>query len=135
MAHGCDCLSESDDESFKMAQVVFIAKITSAELVPQKPEPLVRARFDVVETFKGNPEPIAFLEALTSESCAGFPLIVGEKYLFFVKSENPAFISSCGNNRRFIRVHEQNWLQKHKAIGPNNSFKARRFRHAPKTRP
>ena len=113
-AFAYDCLPVSDETAFQNARTVFLARITSAELIPEAPQSSVRAKFDVIEVFKGNPASVKFLTSYTSDSPAWEPLMVGEHYIIFAKSESAAFITNCGNNRHFIEAKEAQWLRKHR---------------------
>ena len=113
VALACDCAPVPDETAFQNARAVFLARITNAELVSGKRQ-TVRAIFEVVEIFKGNPASIKFVESFTPDSSCGEPLIVGARYLIFAESELSAFIVTCGHSRYFNETRETQWLRKHR---------------------
>ncbi len=113
-AVACDCVPITDDAAFAKAQSVFLATVTEAELI--EPARKVRARFTVLEIFKGDPTYVKALESHDPSSDCAVRITIGARYLIFAGPEEVALLGDCGPgySRHFNAAKESTWLKKHK---------------------
>lgn len=95
-AFGCSPEPGWNETEFKTSKYVFIALVTRAEvrdfvhpdLKGDSPPPvgLVHAEYELIESLKGNPsrEGTVVTINVTMGACGGVPIVVGDKYLFYV---------------------------------------------------
>jgi len=132
----CACGSDgrSDEEAFIYYQFIFVARITKAELI--KPETdsfsindkfivspvdeLIRAKFVVIETFKGDPKQVTEIYGLPLGNSCGREIYVGGRYLIYTNNKR-ANLSACDRSHWVDNLkppdeavkdrNELNWLR------------------------
>lgn len=89
------------DKIWTEAQHVFLATISTVEIVESDSDADVQANFHVIETLKGNPESIPYLIGTTYGGGANclFDFREGEKYL--VVTDNSGRMSTCNGSVSF----------------------------------
>ena len=132
---GCSCVNLSPEQKFAEAHAVFLARITSAyEVKVGAPEGAkhrdrVRAKFEVKETFKGNPSKLKYVESGYGGPDCGVELLVGGTYLFYT---NPAGETNRCAGSAYANLSNQDnlkFLEKLRALAnspPNPSLQSGR---------
>ena len=99
--NACSCPQESIEQAFDEAPIVFVAHVTevrfqampsSGDISPEDFAPQ-RAKFSVVEKFKGDPAQVKELKAGYGGGDCGVPLVVGFDYMVLVDSNG--YINYC----------------------------------------
>jgi hypothetical protein len=112
-AYACTPISMTDEERFDKALAVFFARIT--ELEPTRAKSLtgdadmaIIGRFELIETFKGNPP---FDSRMRDEqTTCGLPLVPGTYYIFF--TFGPEAVSSwAAGSRGFLSAADAEAIQ------------------------
>jgi hypothetical protein len=104
----CSCVRATLAERYKAADAVFIARVTAAELLSERDAHFeyLRARYELGEVFKGNPEKAGALRthAGGSYGTCGVPLNVGDHLLLFVTKD---FTSQCHGSHQYHQIRDR----------------------------
>jgi hypothetical protein len=98
-AQACSFRRGTLEQKIDSAQIIFIARITEVAEVPNAPQdapsfenPPVRARFQILDTIKGDPTKIEFLRSGYGGGDCGIPFVVGRRYLVYTGSGGQIFL-------------------------------------------
>ena len=97
VALACSCIPFDANKSYERAIYVFEAYLTKSEIIEVPNQGVahwegmgnyfVTGNFNIVKTWKGNPEQLAGVITHTEGSACGIALIPGNNYLFFIYEE------------------------------------------------
>ena len=109
----CSCAPSSDEDAYERSKVVFLVKVTEAKLVNGSPFDLVRAKFDVIEKFKGEAINVETLESTATSTCAT-ALLPGHQYLVYSNNDPIKHINACTRSRWVNAVREKELLERYR---------------------
>ena len=113
-AHACKCAAK-EKELWEAAQpIVFLARIVATEITDQKAYevPVVAAKFQEIERFRGNPERLKVLRTTSGGnfgSC-GIPFTAGDQFLVFATDDGWA--TQCAGTKLFQPGKDEKLLEK-----------------------
>jgi hypothetical protein len=113
---GCTVIGSSSDEvKFASADHVLLARVMSASVMKvgkigsEKDTGSIEAKYEVIETFKGNSEPqFARAEIFELYSCNSFDFSVGQLYLLFLSGPDRVADRLGGSHVVFLGDPELN---------------------------
>jgi hypothetical protein len=114
-AFACQCEEHSPAKIYSEAEAIFVGQITEAYRIKDwGPLDLIRGKFDTIESLKGNPDSIPYVEirAFKGLMCI-LSLKPGLKYLFVVYQDNS--ISFC-TSVMVEHFPAQQWLNEFREI-------------------
>jgi hypothetical protein len=98
-SYACGCKKFNAETAYAESDIVFTAQITAQSTLHTDDTESVVSRLKVLETLKGQPSTIERVISSTSASTCWKPVITGEIYLFYAKSEPDIYFSKCSPHR------------------------------------
>jgi hypothetical protein len=98
-AFACSFRSSTLEQKVDSAEIIFIGCISEVAEIPNSPEgadrfenPPVRARFQVLDSIKGDPTKVQFLRSGYGGGDCGIPFVVGRRYLVYTSQGGQVFL-------------------------------------------
>ena len=116
-ACGCDFTNDVDGE-FDTAAYVFLARIVDVDVLRSgKFEGdgefdeifRIRARVEVVQTYKGDTSTVEFVVSESSPSACGLPMLKDDEYIFFANDLLSAGLCSASLSKRTAPAYGIDW--------------------------
>ena len=110
-ANACMCASGTIAENYAYSEVVFLAKVLNVKRVPvpkrlkgdewldspgHPSSVVIRARFELIESYKGTPNALDAVYTHKSGATCGLPIAARDEYVFF--SDARGLVHLCGGN-------------------------------------
>jgi hypothetical protein len=125
-AVACSCIKNvSLSQQFSEATYVFVGRIVSTqETKSHADDPRrsgVAAKFQLIETIKGNPSLLPNVHSGYGGGDCGIPMLVGASYVFFADAHGE--IDICSGTSSYIRGNApyEKYLRAVKALAPKSS--------------